>query len=127
MIDVSNASAPAILETTRLDGWLVDARAIEGRVLVVTQDTFDVPAPAIITIPSPDPQPLDPVLIDPADPMSSLLPVACPPWVGAGGDGTRYVYEDEASYRARLEDAWGSTTIPSFSVTVTDRLLFLTV
>jgi uncharacterized secreted protein with C-terminal beta-propeller domain len=120
VIDVSNASAPAILETTRLDGWLVDARAIEGRVLVVTQDTFDVPAPAIITIPSPDPQPLDPVLIDPADPMSSLLPVACPPWVGAGGDGTRYVYEDEASYRARLEDAWGSTTIPSFSVTVTD-------
>ena len=118
VIDVSNAAQPVILETTRLDGWLVDARAIEGRVLVVTQDSFNIPAPAIITIPPSEPQPLEPVRIDPVDPASFLLPVACPVWIGDGGDGTRYVYEDESAYRARLEDAWASTTIPRFSVTL---------
>jgi len=126
VIDVSDAAAPAILETTRLDGWLVDSRAIEGRVLVVTQDTFNIPAPEIITIPPPDPQPpaqkpivpIDPVTGEPLPPTGEpLLSIAFPgPWTD---DGTRYVYEDEDAYRARLEKAWETTAAPRFSVTVT--------
>jgi uncharacterized secreted protein with C-terminal beta-propeller domain len=80
VIDVSIPSAATILETTRLDGWLVDARAIDGRVLVVTQDDVAIPAPAVID------------------------------------DGERSIYEDEAAYRRRLAEAWG-TALPRFSVT----------
>jgi hypothetical protein len=67
VIDVSAVASPTILEQTTLDGWLVDARAIDGRVLVVTQDTFDIPAPAVITIPPPihiDPMPVEPVPVE---------------------------------------------------------------
>ena len=126
VIDVSNAAAPAILETTQLDGWLVDTRAIEGRVLVVTQDSFDIPAPAIITIPPPDPVPVDPLPVIPLDPQTGdPLPPTGEPLAGTlypGSlldDGTRYVYENETDYRARLEKAWESTAIPHFSVTST--------
>jgi uncharacterized secreted protein with C-terminal beta-propeller domain len=120
VIDVSNSAAPTILETTRLDGWLVDSRAIEGRVLVVTQDSFDIPAPAIITIPPPDPQPVDPPTVDPFDPSTGdPLPLACIVYPGWLDDGTKYVYEDEAAYRARLEEVWETTAAPRFSVTVT--------
>ena len=119
-------ASPTILEQTTLDGWLIDARAIDGRVLVVTQDTFDIPAPAMITIPPPihiDPMPVDPMPVDPgtiADsspmPIDLPIPIDC---VVYPGDGTRYVYEDEASYRDRLEQAWETVARPHFTVTVT--------
>ena len=128
VIDVSAAASPTILEQTSLDGWLVDARAIDGRVLVVTQDTFDIPAPAIITIPPPiptdpvptDPAPVDPVPVDPGlIAGSSLIPIDWRGWPGYGGDGTRYVYEDAAAYRSRLEEAWDTVAFPHFTVTAT--------
>ena len=127
VIDVSNVTAPAILETTRLEGWLVDSRSIEGRVLVVTQDSFDIPAPAIITIPPSDVPPTDgmpsfdlptPTIDGGSEvPAPALMPAARPGWIGDPGDGTRYVYEDEAAYRARLERTWASTAVPRFRVT----------
>lgn len=80
VIDVSNPAEATIVETTSLDGSLVEARAIEGRVLVVTQDNVAIPAPALVE------------------------------------DGSRSVYEDEAAYRQRLAEAWG-TALPRFSVT----------
>ena len=126
VIDVSTVASPTILEQTTLDGWLVEARAIDGRVLVVTQDTFDIPAPAMITIPPPihiDPMPVVPMPVDPgtiADsspmPIDLPIPIDC---VVYPGDGTRYVYEDEASYRDRLEQAWETVARPHFTVTVT--------
>ena len=131
VIDVSTVASPTILEQTTLDGWLVDARAIDGRVLVVMQDTFDIPAPAMITIPPPihiDPMPVVamPVVAMPVDPGpiadSSPMPIDLPiPIDGVvyPGDGTQYVYEDEASYRDRLEQAWETVARPHFTVTVT--------
>ena len=126
VIDVSTVTSPTILEQTTLDGWLVDARAIDGRVLVVTQDTFDIPAPAMITIPPPihiDPMPVVAMPVDPgtiADsspmPIDLPIPIDC---VVYPGDGTRYVYEDEASYRDRLEQAWETVARPHFTVTAT--------
>ena len=126
VVDVSTAASPTILEQTTLDGWLVDARAIDGRVLVVTQDSFDIPAPAVITLPPPihiDPMPVEPVPFDPgASIASSPIPIDMPisiGWPGYPGDGTRYVYEDEASYRDRLEQAWETVALPHFTVTAT--------
>ncbi len=126
VIDVSAVASPTILEQTTLDGWLVDARAIDGRVLVVTQDTFDIPAPAVITIPPPihiDPMPVIPVPVDPgASIASSPIPIALPILIDGrphSSDGTRYVYEDEASYLARLEKAWDTVAFPHFTVTTT--------
>jgi uncharacterized secreted protein with C-terminal beta-propeller domain len=128
VIDVSAPAEPAILETTRLDGWLVDARAIDGRVLVVTQDSFDIPSPAVLTIPPVDPVPVDPVPVDPLpiDPVpvdgSIALPNGMPILVGCApfrDDGNRYVYEDEAAYRGRLEKAWDTVAFPQFSITAT--------
>ena len=108
VIDVSAAGQPVVLEKTRLDGWLIDARSIDGRVLVVSQDSLDIPAPVILTIPQPDPVTVEgpqlgivaPILID-----------------GGPGDGTRYVYETADSYRARLEKAWDDGAVPQFHVT----------
>jgi len=143
VIDVSTAAEPKILETTRLDGWLVDARAIAGRVLVVTQDTFDIPAPAVITIAPPihiDPTPVDPLPVDPlpvdplpVDPLpvdpsqiaavsiveTSIAPLTISIWPGYPSDGTRSVYEDEASYRTHLEKAWNTVALPHVTVTAT--------
>jgi hypothetical protein len=135
VIDVSVPAAPTILETTRLDGWLADSRAIEGRVLVVTQDSFDVPAPALIAI-APDGTESEAGPTHTAGPFvaattfadgdageaAEFMPgitsiSALPWWGGVGGDGTRYVYEDQAAYRARLERAWASTAIPRYRVT----------
>jgi uncharacterized secreted protein with C-terminal beta-propeller domain len=126
VVDVSAVASPTILEQTTLDGWLVDARAIDGRVLVVTQDTFDIPAPAVITIPPPihiDPMPVDPVPFDPGTSVaSSPLPIDMPIGISIApypNDGTRYVYEDEVSYRARLEKAWETVALPQVTVTAT--------
>lgn len=127
VIDVSTAAEPKILETTRLDGWLVDSRAIDGRVLVVTQDSFDIPAPAVITIPPPIhidpipvyPLPVDPSQIDGSTPQPIDLPMVVSIWPGYPSDGTRFVYEDEASYRGHLEKAWDTVALPHFTVTAT--------
>jgi uncharacterized secreted protein with C-terminal beta-propeller domain len=122
VIDVSAVASPTILEQTTLDGWLVDARAIDGRVLVVTQDSFDIPAPAVITIPPPvhiDPMPVIPAPFDPGTSIaSSPLPIGIS-IAPSPSDGTRYIYEDEASYRARLEKAWDTVALPQVTVTAT--------
>ena len=136
VIDVSTVASPTILEQTTLDGWLVDARAIDGRVLVVTQDTFDIPAPAVITIPPPIhidplpvmplpvmPLPVDPVQVESGTSIASITTmVEMPISIGIvpfPSDGTRYVYEDEASYRARLEQSWETVALPQVTVTAT--------
>ena len=126
VIDVSTAASPTILEQTTLDGWLVDSRAIDGRVLVVTQDSFDIPAPAVIKLPPPihiDPMPVIHMPVEPGLIASSsvmaidmAISISIAPFPS---DGTRYVYEDEASYRARLEQAWETVALPQFTVTAT--------
>lgn len=115
VIDVSAPAAPLILETTRLDGWLVDARAIEGRVLVVTQDSFDIPVPERIAIP-PTGTPATPDARAAAA-VVDIMPIMPPIWPGDPGDGSRFVYEDKAAYLARLDAAWEATALPRFSTT----------
>ena len=45
VLDVSDPAAPALVEETRLDGRLVNSRAIDGRVYVVTQADFHLLQP----------------------------------------------------------------------------------
>ena len=125
VVDVSAADQPAIVETTRIDGWFVDGRAIDDRVIVVMQDSFAIPAPAIIAIPPTTTTGTDDTsgtggigsADEPELPLVADLPVGTilPPWAN---DGTRYVYEDAAAYRARLERAWDRTAMPGYTVTV---------
>jgi uncharacterized secreted protein with C-terminal beta-propeller domain len=123
IVDVSAAESPTILETTRIDGWFQDARAIGDRVTIVTQDSFAIPAPAIIAIP-PAEKPAAggsgsaggsaeaaPAAVIALPPMGRIQPPVA-------DDGTRYVYEDAAAYRARLARAWDESAIPGYTVTV---------
>jgi len=123
VIDVADAARPKIRETTSLDGWLVDARAIDGRVLVVTQENVDIPTPGMLESSSAIPVPLDPDLILPQSRIAgttvAFMPIVLDCWPNPGGE-TGYVYEDEAAYRARLERAWADHALPTFSVTTAD-------
>ena len=105
VVDVSVPAAPVVQETTRIDGWLVDARAIGDRVVVVTQASLDLPTPAIV--PAGDAPAaaiaLSPIIVPPIDPV----------WPGAG---KKQCYESEVSYRARLETAWNPAVLPGFTV-----------
>jgi uncharacterized secreted protein with C-terminal beta-propeller domain len=123
VIDVADPARPKVREATSLDGWLVDARTIDGRVLVATQNNVDLPAPGIREDGSSVPVPLDPNLIltqaTAAEAALGSLPILVGCWPTPGGE-TRYVYEDEAAYRSRLERAWDDHTLPTFRVTATD-------
>ena len=111
VVDVAAPAAPVIVETTRLDGWLVDARAIGDRVMVVTQGSIDLPAPGVVMDPA-TPVPPSPVpvlasrVVSPSCVIGPILP----------GEGTSTRYEDEASYRDRLEKAWDETSLPGYQV-----------
>ena len=118
VIDVSAPAAPLILETTRLDGWLVDARSIAGRVLVVTQDSFDIPVPARIAIP-PTATPVA-AAATAAAAVVDIMPIMPPIWPGDPGDGSRFIFEDKAAYLARLDAAWEATALPRFSTMAHD-------
>jgi len=111
IVDVTNPDAPRVLETTRLDGWLNDARAVGDRVVVVTQGSIDLPAPEIVTAA---------VSAAPEAPAARPALVVCPPIFVIGPvdprDGTLSRYEDEASYRERLERAWDALSLPGFQV-----------
>jgi uncharacterized secreted protein with C-terminal beta-propeller domain len=123
VIDVSDATKPIVLEKTSLDGWLVDARAIDGRVMLVTQDNVDIPVPEVIpftmelpTLVDPVPQPAVPAVAGDPLPGTIVLPIEIT-------RGTRYVYEDAAAYLARLEKAWADTALPRYGVTVAGRVI----
>lgn len=130
VLDVSDTSAPTVLERTELDGWFVSARAIGGRVIVVTGDSIDIPMPEFIeedgptdpiVIPTPiDPAPM-PILVAADDDGSDsvapeagdlLPPTVIMPWPWQ----PRGVWEGEAAYRARLDAAWSAGVLPRFTV-----------
>jgi len=109
VVDVANPAAPAVLETTRLDGWLLDARAIGDRVVVVTQDALDLPAVGVIGAPS--------ALMDSASLPGATGPIL-PTVIGPPGpvDAPAGWYESEVDYRARLDRSWTATLLPGYRV-----------
>ena len=50
VVDVSNAAAPVVLETTRIDGRFIDGRDIDGRISIVTQADVDIPWPTLVPL-----------------------------------------------------------------------------
>ncbi len=119
VIDVADPSAPAILEKTALDGWLQDAREIDGRVFVVAQDDLGIPTPALVPVEGTGSTPTAPVTADPVDVtgVDGVVTTMLPP-IDFFPDGMpKYVYEDAASYRARLEQAWKDQALPTYTVT----------
>ena len=110
VVDIADPLTPTIVETTRLDGTFVDARAVDGRVVVVSQAAINLPSPELLPVsggsgnPPPVPVPM---------PVASSLSVAAsssvvlPVW-------PRSMYEGEAAYRERLELAWTEESLPGY-------------
>ena len=108
VVDVADPTQPVIRERSEIDGWLVSARAIGARVIVVAQDDIDIPMPGYVELAG-----ADPVVPDGAPRIGSdalLIPGIWGPY------GSSYVFEDEASYRNRLEAAWEAGVLPGFSI-----------
>src|SRR6185295_2611153 len=42
-VDLTDRTAPTVAAETKLDGWLVDSRAVNGRVYTVVQNSLDMP------------------------------------------------------------------------------------
>lgn len=123
VVDVRDTTAPVVLESTVLDGWLVAARDVDGRVVVVTRDDVDIPAPAVVAAgggvagrPAPDvttgvPGNAAPgALTTVADAPVGILPPA------PADDEGAWAYEDAAAYRARLEKAWNEGVLAGSTV-----------
>lgn len=113
VVDVADVSNPSVIETTTLDGFLLDARAVDGRVLVVTRDGIDVPAPAILPDAPVDATDVAPPAIDAATDAAGFATAALACWIWPTPSGT---YEDAAAYRARLEAAWAAGPLPTYEV-----------
>ncbi|MFM7248622.1 MAG: beta-propeller domain-containing protein [Planctomycetaceae bacterium] len=119
VVDVRDTAAPKVLESTALDGWLVTARDVDGRVVVVTRDDIDIPAPAVVEVERVPVEPFparQPDLSFVAVPMASAVMPGITLPVGPGDDGRAWAYEDTASYLARLERAWIGGVLPRFTV-----------
>ena len=119
VIDVADPTSPKILEKTALDGWLQDAREIDGRVFVVAQDNLDIPAPALLPLKGTDGNPAPPFTSDPVSftDADGFVTTILPPIDPGPPGGPRYVYEDALAYRARLEKAWTDHALPTYTVT----------
>jgi len=116
VLDVSDTLAPTVLESTAIDGWLVDARAVDGRVVVVTQDDIDIPVPEVVPVGDP--------IADDGDGSGEGVVFGTagdarvgfiPPLFPDSPKGT-WAYESEASYRARLDAAWAKGVLPGYEV-----------
>lgn len=116
VIDVADPSLPRIVETTSLDGWLLDAREIDGRLFVVVQDDLDIPAPALVPVEKNGDDPTGGAADGGALTGDGVVPTIAPIDFWPGG-GPRYRYEDAASYRVRLEKAWNERALPGYSTT----------
>lgn len=119
VIDVADPSAPQVLEKTALDGWLQDAREIDGHVFVVTQDNLEIPAPEMLPVEVVDGESAPPATDDPVtdDGSGGVVTTIVPPIAFPPTGMVTYRYEDAAAYRARLEKAWNDRALPTYTVT----------
>jgi len=114
VVDVADAANPTVVETSSLDGFFLDARAVDGRVLVVTRDGIDMPAPAILPDAADGAAAVAPPVIDAATDAAGFATAVQACWIWPTPSGT---YEDAAAYRARLEAAWAAGPLPKYEVT----------
>jgi uncharacterized secreted protein with C-terminal beta-propeller domain len=119
VIDVADPSAPKVLEKTALDGWLQDAREIDGRVFVVAQDDLGIPTPALVPVEGTATNPTTTVTPDPVTytDADGLVTAILPPIDFPPAGTPKCVYEDAAAYRARLEQAWKDQALPTYTAT----------
>ncbi len=92
VFDVSDRSAPALLQETRLDASHVDSRAIGNLVYLVTSSGFGLPAPDLNCTP-----PFDPTAGKPLDPNATC------------------VYETRDAYLARISGQVLELGLPHYS------------
>ncbi|MCO6459161.1 MAG: beta-propeller domain-containing protein, partial [Pirellulaceae bacterium] len=113
LFDVADRSAPRSVQQTRLDGNLVQSRAIGDTVWLVTSVGLEYPRPQAVCDDSapPDERPgsteqSGPVDSDSASPAVLWLPP---------GNGVHCVYETQDQYVARIESEIVAYVLPQFS------------
>ena len=105
--DLHEAGQPSLLQTTEVDGWLVNSRSIDGTIYLVVQDSIDLPLPRLLDV-----EPSDPVTDDPTGDADADALFAPDIWYP--NDEITQVYESEASYRAWLTET-GFDVLPEFT------------
>ncbi|HEX2971933.1 MAG TPA: beta-propeller domain-containing protein, partial [Tepidisphaeraceae bacterium] len=99
VLNVLNREQPEILEETKLDGRLSESRLIDGRLYLVLDNSLDFVEPMWLAKDAP----AETDLRNLEDPTT-----------------IQWVYETEASYRARLEAMTLEELLPGYTTTATD-------
>ena len=114
VLDVSDRSAPSLVQETSIDGTYVDSRAIGQHVYVVTSDNFGLPAPQIIcdsTFHGDEILPPDPWLVGPMP--DDLLDVE-PFWIPPPDPQYQCVYETRDEYLDRVTENVFDLALPHY-------------
>jgi uncharacterized secreted protein with C-terminal beta-propeller domain len=113
VFDVSSPEEPAVLSRFELDGQFSDSRLLGGRIYLVSQSDFHLPAPTYscseVEWTSED-APENSVAT-----MAALEP-AIMRWMPPIWGGNSCVYETEVEYFARLEGQILTTVLPAYTV-----------
>ena len=126
VLDVSDREAPQVIETTELDGMLVDSRAVGDHVYLVMRNGFMLPGPELLPIGGADTLPPDAPLTL-AEVGAGLTGMLRPD--GTVGDtgivvepilpwpinGPSYVYETQDQYLARITGAVIELALPHYT------------
>jgi uncharacterized secreted protein with C-terminal beta-propeller domain len=129
VIDVTNRSAPAVVQTTSMEGRYVDSRAISGFVYVlVSNDEAVAPAPRVINEEPDDPATFFKGVYETREEYlarftanpGEMIAAALPNYTAYGPDGevarTGLLNEPEGIYRPLVADARTLISVVSFNV-----------
>jgi uncharacterized secreted protein with C-terminal beta-propeller domain len=113
VFDVSSPEEPAVISRFELDGQFSDSRLLGGKIYLVSQSDFYLPAPKyscgeVEWTPEDAPE-------NSAVTMAALEP-ALMRWMPPIWGGNSCVYETEAEYFARFEGQILSTVLPAYTV-----------
>jgi hypothetical protein len=120
VLDVSEPSAPVIVERTRLDGVLLTSRMVDGRGYLVVHNSLDLPGPRRtwheVLAPPADWGGSEPIVVLDAkgEAVHGANPIEWHDEKSLGQIKGYFLYETEAEYRARLETMSLEELVPGY-------------
>ncbi|MEX2139156.1 MAG: beta-propeller domain-containing protein [Pirellulales bacterium] len=109
VLDVTDRSAPTLVQKTEMDGQLVTSRVVDGQLRLVLTNSLQLPAPIAMPVATVLPAPIDRThFIRTGEPVN--LVIADSLWPGPTGQ--QYVYETQEQYLARFRDELLDTVLP---------------
>ncbi len=117
--NVADRTAPAVISTTTFDGSVSDTRQVDSRMFMVINNDLNVPQPEILPDPNAGTTPPDSGgNTGDTTGGGAVGDVGVPNMMPIWNNGTGYIYEDEASYRARLEAMSLDDLLPHYTTTI---------